>query len=305
MKKLLVVVGPTAVGKSAFALSVAKLLPVEIVSADSRQIYQHLSIGIGKPTVDDRDSVNHHLVDFLEPDGEYSVSHFTQDAKSAISHIHSKGVLPIVVGGTGQYVWALVEGWNVPAVPPNLALRSNLEDRAAEIGSLELHKELASKDQKAALKIDPRNTRRIVRALELIYSGSKNRRSVLRSPPLYNLKIIGLTLDREKLYERIDYRIDSMIKMGWLEEVEQLWSQGYDHTLPSMSSIGYSELSKVHRGEYSLSEAVQLIKNRTHRFARNQHTWFRQSDERINWFDADKGIEEAMTRVTEWAKELP
>ena len=305
MKKLLVVVGPTAVGKSAFALSVAKLLPVEIVSADSRQIYRHLSIGIGKPTDADRDLVNHRLVDFVEPDGEYSVSHFTQDATSAIAEIHSKGLVPLLVGGTGQYVWALVEGWNVPAVPPNLALRSSLEDRASEIGSLELHKELASKDQKAALNIDPRNTRRIVRALELIYSGSKNRQSVLRIPPSYNLKIIGLTLDREKLYERIDYRIDSMIKMGWLEEVEQLLSDGYDHALPSMSSIGYLELSKVHRGEYSLSEAVQLIKNRTHRFARSQHTWFRQNDERISWFDADKGIEEAMERVTEWAQESP
>ena len=304
MKKLLVVVGPTAVGKSAFALAVAKLLPGEIVSADSRQIYRHLSIGIGKPTNDERNLVTHHLVDFVEPDDEYSVSHFIQDSQSAITNIHSRGIVPILVGGTGQYVWALVEGWKVPSVAPNSALRNSLEDRASEIGSQALHQELASKDQRAASKIDPRNTRRIVRASELIYSGSKNRQSVRREPPVYDLKIVGLTMDRGELYERIDNRIDSMIEFGWVEEVERLLNQGYDHTLPSMSSIGYSELSKVHRGEHSLSEAVQLIKNRTHRFARSQYTWFRRSDERISWFDADNGIEEAAARVADWAKEL-
>lgn len=300
MKKLLAVVGPTAVGKSDFSVEVSRAFDGEVINADSRQIYRHLDIGTGKPTLDERDSVPHHLFDFLDPEENYSLVLFLKQARAAISDVHARNGLPVLSGGTGQYVWAVLEGWQVPAVAPDLKMRQLLENRAAAVGPDALHAELASLDPGAAKNIDARNVRRVVRALEVVYSGLDRRGPVRKDTLPYDVLIVGLTLERAALYDRIDTRVDAMMEAGWPSEVEALLAIGYGTELSSMSSVGYTELARLLQGELSLDEAVQKIKYRTHRFVRSQYAWFRLDDGRINWFDVADGTDVALNHVRQW-----
>ena len=300
-KSLLAIVGPTAAGKSALAMRLAAHLGGEIVSADSRQVYRHMDIGTAKPSASDRSAVPHRLIDIVDPDESYSLAIFLEQATTAIRDIHDRGKLPLVVGGTGQYVWALLEGWQVPRVEPDRGMRQRLEERARSEGPEALHVELAGLDPEAARRIDARNVRRVVRALEVRLSepGDGPPPSP-RLPIASKTLIIGLTNEREALYRRIDNRVDNMIDSGWVDEVRKLLGMGYGPGLPSMSGVGYGELTQHIEGRLELEEAAQRTKYRTHRFARQQYAWFRLNDDRIRWFDADDGFAAAESTAVEW-----
>ena len=298
--KLLAIVGPTGVGKSAFALRVSQEMGGEIVNADSRQVYRRLDVGTAKPTPAERASVSHHLLDVADPDQPYSLAQFLKQATAAIADIHARSKIPVLAGGTGQYVRALLEGWKAPAVEPDPGTRRALEQRARTSGVDSLVAELAEIDPDAAERVDARNVRRVVRALEVAYSGTST--PLQKEPPPYDVLVVGLTLERRALYERIDSRVDAMIAAGWLSEIEGLLADGYSPDLPSMSSVGYSELADVLAGVVPMEEAIQSIKYRTHRLARAQYAWFRPADDRIRWFDAGGEIEQAIATVRGWAE---
>lgn len=298
---LLTIVGPTAAGKSDLAMALAKRYGGEIVSADSRQVYRYMDVGTAKPSERDRSTVPHHLIDVVDPDEEYSLAHFLRQAADAIRDIRRRAKLPLLVGGTGQYLRALLEGWRVPEVPPNPDLRQGLERRARADGHTALHRELAGLDPVAAGRIDSRNVRRVIRALELVYSSPDGEVGPLRkTPPSYRTKVLGLTRERAALYRRIDDRVDAMMESGWVGEVRGLLDRGYDRELPSLTSLGYGELVRHLDGDLSLDSAVAQIKHRTHRFARHQYAWFRPGDERIHWFDARAGWHDPVAAVARW-----
>jgi tRNA dimethylallyltransferase len=279
---LLVIVGPTAVGKTDLSLTIAREFNGEIVSADSRLFYKGMNIGTAKPSFYERSTVPHHLIDICRPDQTLTLGEYQRLAYLTIDQILERDRLPILVGGTGQYVMAVVEGWGIPEIAPHPELRRQLE----LLGPEELARWLGELDPLAAERIDPRNLRRIVRALEVsLISGQPISELQEKTPPPYHIHIIGLNRDREFLYKRIDNRVDSMVDNGLVQEVTELREQGYRAQLPSMSGLGYRQILTYLRGEMSLDEAIDRIKFETHRFARQQATWFRQDDPRIVWFD--------------------
>jgi tRNA dimethylallyltransferase len=297
---LLVIVGPTAVGKTALSLRLARDFDGEIVSADSRQIYRGLDIGTAKVTPEEQAAAPHHLLDVVEPDEIVTLANFQERAYAGIDAIHRRGRLPILVGGTGQWVWAVVEGWGIPRVPPDPALRAELEALAQAIGPQAFHEQLAAVDQQAAGKIDPRNVRRVIRALEVYQkTGRPISEHQRKSPPPYHVSMIGLTMPRERLYDRIDRRIERMLERGLVAEVKRLVEAGYGWDLPAMSGLGYRQIGQYLRGEVSLAEAVALLKKETRRFVRQQSTWFRLDDNRINWFDVGQGVERLYPAISE------
>lgn len=309
--KLLAVVGPTGVGKSYLAMRLARDFGGEIIGADSRQVYRHMSIGTAKPSDADRAEIPHHLVDFIEPDQRYSLGLFLRDAKQSIHNAKEmRGRLPLVVGGTGQYVWGLLEGWQVPQVNPNAKLRELLESRAESEGVGAVFEELRRVDPVAADRVDERNSRRVVRALEIALSRERDASSggggverPRKIPPGYDAMVIGLTMERTALYARIDERVDAQIAAGWLDEVRGLRERGYGLEHAAMSGLGYGELMRHLDGEMGLEEAVERIKFRTHRYARQQYNWFKLGDERIRWLDAPVGDAEyagLVRDVGEW-----
>jgi len=300
--RLIAIVGPTAAGKSRLALRLAQQFNGEIVSADSRQMYRHMDIGTAKPGREERALVPHHLIDIVNPDEDFSLAQYQQLAYHTIVDIHQRGKLPWLVGGSGLYVWAVLEGWSIPPVPPDAALRRTLAERAAKGEVAELYQELMALDPVAAQKIDPRNVRRVIRALEVTRSAGVpfSQLQQKKAPPFQTL-IIGLTAARAELYRRIDARIDEMVARGLVDEVKELVKMGYSLNLPAMSGIGYRQIGLYLRGELSLAEAIQQIKYETHRFARHQYNWFRLNDERIQWFDITGEVEAAITaRVAEF-----
>jgi len=283
---VIVIVGPTAVGKSELALHLAQYFPAEIIGADSRQIYRYMDIGTNKPSPAERASVPHHVIDVVEPDEDFSLATYHQLANEALEAIQQKGKLPLLVGGSGLYVWSLVEGWKIPQVPPNQQLRRQLESRAEQEGSQSLYQELLDIDPMAAAKINPSNTRRIIRALEICdETGQPSSKLRRKEAPDFPILLIGLTQERSELYRKIDRRVDKMIQRGLVEEVEQLLKKGYSPSLPSMSGIGYKQIVQLLRGEMTLPQAIDKIKYETHRLARHQYAWFRLGDSRIHWFD--------------------
>jgi tRNA dimethylallyltransferase len=302
---VIAIVGPTAVGKSELALHLAQYFPIEIISADSRQVYRYMDIGTNKPSLAERESVPHYLIDVVEPDQDFSLAMYHQLAIKALKAIQQKSKLPLLVGGSGLYVWSLVEGWEVPRVPPDQKRRSKLEARAKQEGSQNLYQELKDIDPIAAAKIDPSNTRRIIRALE-IYHATGRRPSQLqrKEVPDFPILLIGLTQERSELYRRIDWRVDKMIQMGLPEEVEQLLKRGYSLSLPSMSGIGYKQICQFLQGKMTLPQATDKIKYETHRLARHQYAWFRLGDSRIHWFDSSEAEAEASIATLDKVKSL-
>jgi tRNA dimethylallyltransferase len=297
---LIAVVGPTATGKTALAIALAQRLGGEIVGADSRQVYRHMDIGTAKPTAEERALAPHHLVDVVGPDQEFSLAQYLEQAIAALEDVWSRGKQPLLVGGSGQYVWALLEGWRVPRLPPQRELRRELEARAARQGAEALHRELAQVDPKAAARIDPRNVRRVIRALE-VHKATGRPISYWqeKGPPPWEVLILGLTCPRRELYERIDARVDGMMEAGLVDEVRGLLAMGYDPSLASMSGIGYKQICQHLAGELDLATAEARIKTATHRLARHQYTWFRLDDQRIRWIDVslDASFEEAARLV--------
>jgi tRNA dimethylallyltransferase len=275
--QVLFIVGQTAVGKSALAIEAAIKNGGEIISADSRQIYRHMDIGTAKPTTADRALVQHHLIDVALPDAWYSLAMFRTDALAAIASCVERGVLPIVAGGTGQYLAALLEGWTVPELPPNEELRTQLEADAVREGHEALHARLARLDPVAAASIHTTNVRRVVRALEVCIGTGTPFSSLTATAELtFEPTVIWLQMPTEELYQRIDARVDAMVAHGLVAEVQALVAAGYGWELPAMSGIGYRELQPYLAGECLLADAVQRIKFDTHAFARRQSTWFRR-----------------------------
>ena len=283
---LVVILGPTAVGKTELAIQLALRLGGEIVSADSRLLYRGMDIGTAKPSLEQRRQVPHHLIDVADPDQNWSLTLFKNSAREAIEDIHKRNRIPILVGGTGQYIRAIVEDWQIPAVKPDMELRRALENWVAEIGQDGLHARLVVLDPQAAAKIDSRNLRRTIRALEVIFrSGNKFSGQQLRGKPTYQLIQVGLTLPRAELYKRIDSRIDRMIAEGLIAEVQQLLRHGYSPELASFSAIGYSEIIEYLQGKITLVEAVKITRRRTRQFVRRQANWFKSDDPSISWFE--------------------
>ena len=290
---LLVIVGPTGVGKTAVAVRVAARLPVEAVNADSRQVYRGMDIATGKPTAEERAALTHHGLDVVDPDERYHAARFRADALESISGIERRGGLPMVVGGTGLYVRALLKGLR-PALPAQPALRAELEMFAAAEGSPALHARLSRVDPEAAGRLHPNDRVRIVRAMELCMLGwrAPNSGAVAAAGdwsgaiPPWRLLMVGLCRSREALNRRLAERAREMLARGMMEEVRRLLAAGYDESLPSLGGIGYRQFCAVLRGRMSEAEALRLMIRDTLRYAKRQMTWFSRDPE-IRWIDVD------------------
>ena len=282
---LLVILGPTAAGKTALSLHLAQRFDGEIVSADSRLFYRGMDIGTAKPGAVERADVPHHLIDIANPDETVTLGQYQDAAYRAIDDIHRRGRLPMLVGGTGQYIMAVVEGWGIPRVAPRPALRRALR----RAGGRELYRWMQRLDPEAAGAIHPNNVRRVVRALEVtLISGRPISDLQRKTPPPYDSLMVGLHADRESLYARVDRRVDEMMQAGLLQELQDLRDAGYGSSLPAMSGLGYRQLWEHLQGKLSLEDAVERIRFETHRFVRHQHNWFSEDDPRIHWFEAGR-----------------
>lgn len=288
---LVIILGPTAVGKTALSITLAKRLGGEIVSADSRLLYRGMDIGTAKPTEAEMAAVPHHLIDVADPDEVWSLGIYQHAAYQAIDAIHARQRLPFLVGGTGQYMRAIIEGWRIPPQGPDHALRDAITHWADEIGAEGLYECLERIDPAAASKIDYRNLRRTVRAWEVILkTGERFSDQRRKQSPRYESLILGVERPREELYARVDQRIEQMLEDGLVQEVKGLLDAGYAPDLPTLSAIGYGEIIKTLQGEISLEDAVALIKRNTRVFVRRQANWFKPDDERITWFAASPDV---------------
>ena len=305
MNRIIAIVGPTATGKSALAIQLALALSGEIVSADSRQVYRYMDIGTAKPSREDRVKVPHHLIDIITPIEDFTLATYQELAFEAIADIHGRGKLAFLVGGSGLYVRAVTGGLSIPKVAPDPELRHNLEERAANEGYQVLYDELQKLDPQAAAKIDPRNVRRTIRALEVCLTSGVPFSQLKKSSAKISAITIGLTTARDDLYTRIDSRVDQMIDRGLVDEVKGLLDRGYSPDLPAMSGLGYKQIVTHLKGETSLEEAIQRIKFETHRFARNQYAWFRPKDEHIHWFDIREELLKSIRNlITQFASDI-
>ncbi len=303
---LIAILGPTAVGKTEWSLVLAERLRGEIVSADSRLLYRGMDIGTAKPSAEARRRVPHHLIDVADPTETWSLAAFRQAALTAIADIHSRGRLPFLVGGTGQYVTAILQGWSPPPRPKDSALRRELEAFALEQGAAALHQRLRDVDPVAADGIDPRNVRRVIRALEIAsITGRRPSDQRVKTPPPFRVLKIGFTLPRGELFGRIDARIDAMLEQGWVEEVRRLLAAGVSPDLPSMSAIGYRELAGYIAGKSNLEAAVKEIRRASRVFVRRQANWFKLGDKSIRWFESRPGVEAAAEATIQTWLELP
>ncbi len=289
MRRLVAIVGATASGKSAIALELAGRLGGEIVNADSRQVYRGADIGTAKPPTEDRRAVPHHLYDIVEPGSEYSLALYLRDAHRALEGIWARGTFAWLVGGTGQYTWALLEDWQVPEVPPDPGLRARLAAVAEEEGAPALHARLVAVDPVAAGRIDQGNVRRVIRALEVYErTGQPISAWQTKGRPSFEFLLFGVEVAREVLHARIQGRTRSMFEGGLVEEVRALLAQGVPASAPLTSSIGYADVVRHLAGEISLAQAEELTARATRQLARRQGQWFRRDDPRISWVrDAD------------------
>jgi tRNA dimethylallyltransferase len=303
-RKLVAVVGATAAGKTTLAVELAQRFggaqtggrSPEIIGADSRQVYRQMDIGTAKPTAEEQSRVPHHLIDVVDPDEAFSLGQWLELAQAALQDVWSRAKQALLVGGTGQYVWALLEGWRVPRVRPQGEFRRRMEERSAS----ELFESVREIAPEAAERIGPTNRRRLIRALEVFEAtGRPISYWQAKEPPGFETLIIGLRLPRDELYRRIDERVDRMIATGLIEETRRLLAMGYSRELPSMSGIGYKEACAHLAGEMTVAEAAARMKTETHRLARHQNAWFKAADPRIRWLDAGEGVLEEAERLVE------
>lgn len=287
-KPLLILVGPTAIGKTSLSIELAKKLNGEIISADSMQIYKEMDIGTAKITDEEKSGIEHYLIDEVSPDTEFSVSDFQRKANDYIDKILLKGKLPIVVGGTGLYVNSLIYELDFTTSVSNWQLRDKYMDEAKLYGNQYVHDKLREVDFKSADRIHVNDLKRVIRALEVYEeTGSPMSESYKDFRALndkFDLVMIGLTMDREELYKRINKRIDVMIEKGLIDEVEDLLDKGYSEDLTSMKGIGYKEVVNYLRGKCSFDETVEILKRESRRYAKRQLTWFRRESQ-IHWID--------------------
>lgn len=288
-KNVLLIVGPTAVGKTKFSLEIAEQLDGEIISADSRQVYKYMDIGTAKPTPEERKRIKHHFIDIKYPDEYYSAGKYGREARRVIHEIFSRGKRPIVVGGSGFYVRALVDGL-CDAEISNSEIKQILKTVVQRDGLKTLYEKLIQVDPVLAERIHPNDTQRILRALEVweltgvpLSQFQQERQEAADFNPIF----LGLTMDRKRLYQRIEQRVDNMIELGLVQEVVLLKEKGYSDELISLQTVGYQEVFQYLKGNFSYENMISLIKQKSRHYAKRQLTWFRK-DERINWFDAEK-----------------
>lgn len=285
-QKVIVIVGPTAVGKTKLSIDCAKAFGGEIISGDSVQVYKQLDIGSAKIKPDEMEGIPHHLIDIKEPDESFSAAEFQTLVRGKISEIGSRGSIPIIVGGTGLYIQSVLYDYQFAEMPGDLALRNELEEKVKQGGGMELYHKLEMIDPQSAERIHPNNIRRVIRALEIYYSSGKTMSELQESQKmeqLYDTAVIGLTMDREKLYNRINKRVDMMMDEGLLEEVSRLYEQGIKN-VQSVQAIGYKELYDYLSGKITFDEAIEQLKQNSRKYAKRQLTWFRNKMD-ITWFD--------------------
>ncbi|MCC9076994.1 tRNA (adenosine(37)-N6)-dimethylallyltransferase MiaA [Litorilinea aerophila] len=296
---LIVLLGPTAVGKTELSLRLCQRFDGEIVNADSRQIYREMAIGTAKPTPEEQARAPHHLVDLRNPDEPLTLAEYQQLAYQAIDQIHARGHLPFLVGGTALYLRAVTQGLRIPEAPPHPQLRAELEAVLAREGREALYARLQTLDPATAAVIDGKNPRRVLRALEIrLITGRPKVEQEGMEPPPYRILHIGLTRPRHILHQRADRRVEEMIRQGLVEETRRLLEAGYDPALPAMTSLGYREIIAYLRGEMSLEEAMARMKVETHRFIRHQYTWFRKMPD-VHWFDLEQEVESQIVALIE------
>jgi tRNA dimethylallyltransferase len=282
----LIILGATAVGKTKLAIELAKELHGEIISADSMQVYRGMDIGTAKPTLEERQGIPHHLIDIRNPDEEWTASDFVREAQSSKSKIQKNGKRPMIVGGTGLYLWSLLEGFAFPIIPGDKELRERLEKEPTPI----LYSRLSTVDPPAAVKIHPNDKKRIVRALEVYeltgkpISEAQEHRTQNTEHRTQDYALIGLTLPREELYQKINQRVDTMLEKGLIDEVKGLLAKGYSKDLPSMQALGYKEVIDLIEGHWTKEKMTEELKKRTRNFARRQMTWFRRFKD-ARWFE--------------------
>jgi len=294
-KNLVILLGPTGIGKTDLSLKLAKALNGEIISCDSMQIYKYMDIGSAKVSTDDQLEIKHHMVDIVYPEEEFTVADFKRKAEAIINDLNNKGKLPIVTGGTGLYINSLVYNLNFTRVGADYELRAELEDLAEKNGAKVVHNILTNVDPESAKKLHPNDLKRVIRAIEIYkLSGTtmsqynKNFRTEVTD---YNLSMIGLTMDRQNLYERINLRVDKMIEAGLIDEVKFLLDKGYTKDLVSMQGIGYKEFIDYLDDKMTLEETIDIVKKKSRNYAKRQLTWFRR-DNRIKWFNKDEYLRE-------------
>ncbi|GMR11270.1 MAG: tRNA (adenosine(37)-N6)-dimethylallyltransferase MiaA [Anaerolineae bacterium] len=299
---LVAILGPTAVGKTKVGIAVAEALEAEIVSADSRLIYRGMDIGTAKPDPEQLALIPHYLIDIAEPEESWSLVQFKRAADEAITQVQERERLPLLVGGTGQYVTAILEGWLPPPKAPDNSIRSKLEALAAEHGPRLLHAKLEEVDPATAEVIDPANVRRVARALEVYeLTGTPLSEQRRADPPDYRILRLGLHLPRPELYARIDRRIDQMLERGLVDEVQALLNRGIELDHPPMSGIGYRQIGEYLLGERTLEEAVTEMRKLTRQFVRRQANWFKADDPDIEWNEVRVGLtSRLMDRIRSW-----
>jgi len=286
MNPLIVIAGPTGVGKTELAHWLALKLNGEIISADSRQVYCYMDIGTGKPSKSLQDELPYHLIDVVKPDEKFTVADFKIISEEIIEQVHSRGKFPFLVGGTGLYIKAVTTGL-FPSPPPSPVIRQKLQLQISKFGQRYLYDQLCQVDEDKAKELNPNDTRRIIRALEVFYQTGlsiSHLQKYKTQKKDYKLTMICLNKDRDTLYHQINLRVDKMIKEGLVEEVKTLLNMGYDENLISMEAVGYKQIIDYLKGNYSLDEAIKMIKRLTRNFAKRQITWFR-AEKRFNWFD--------------------
>jgi len=294
--KLIIIIGPTASGKTRLSIELAKALDTEIISADSRYLYKPLNIGTAKPSPKELSQVTHHLINCADLDSPWSLGEYKGQAETLIFKLNDDRKVPLLSGGTGQYIRAISQNWQVPELEADHRMRDVIERLGQEIGYDALFEKLKVLDPQAAEFIDYQNHRRTVRALEVIFkTGKRFSESRTKSESPFEILTIGLQWERQELYQRIDNRIEQMLNDGFEDEVRGLISQGYKSALLKMGVIGYTEMISYLDGEISLDEAVMLIKRNTRKYVRRQANWFKQTDPEISWLDAkDPAILEKM-----------
>lgn len=305
---IVIIAGPTAVGKTSISIKVAKKINGEIISADSMQIYKHMNIGTAKISKPEMAGIKHYLIDEINPDENFTVSDFQSIANKYISLILNKAKVPIVVGGTGLYINSLIYDLDFTKAISNWSLRDKYNEKAKKYGNQYIYDELKEVDIESANRIHVNDTKRIIRALEIYYETGKPMsyfyKDFRKENEKYNIVFIGITMDREKLYERINKRVDIMIESGLIEEVKKLLNMGYNEDLVSMQGLGYKEIIQYLKGNYRLDEAIEILKRDSRRFAKRQLTWFRRND-KIKWIKVDNfgNSDELIEYIVKYVKE--